>query len=169
MADSAQEHRDFVDSLTAAWARERPEFDTSRLEVEARIIRLARKLQARAAEHVASELHAGELNVMAALRRAGAPFRLTPTQLTRSLLISSGAMTNRIDRLEQRGLVRRVPSTTDRRKVLIELTPDGVSTIDVAMDQHVACLVEPFSVLDDEERATLADLLARLLGHLEQE
>lgn len=155
---------DHVDTLIAQWATERPELDTSGLAIGARVIRLERFIGRLATELVQRYgLNEGELNVLAALRRAGEPNALTPTDLYKGLLLSSGAMTNRIDRLEERGLVERVRDDEDRRRILVVLTPEGRSVIDEAMDAHVEMLRGTMDVLDDDERETLVALLRKLL------
>lgn len=160
---------DHVDTLLAQWATERPELDTSGLAVTARIVRLERFI-GRAGSSIVTRfgLNEGELNVLAALRRAGAPNALTPTDLYKGLLLSSGAMTNRIDRLEDRGLVERVRDDDDRRRILVVLTDEGRELIDAAMDAHVDLLVGTFDVLDDDERDTLVSLLRKVLLPIEE-
>jgi DNA-binding MarR family transcriptional regulator len=162
--------RDHVDDLTDQWARERPELDTSALRLGARVLRLERFVARRVrADLEAVGLHDGEVNVLAALRRSGPPYELTPTELYQSLLVSSGAMTNRIDRLEQAGYVRRIPDVADRRRTRVALTERGRETIDAAMDTHLEGLEALFAPLDEDERRQLEDLLRRLLARLESE
>lgn len=165
----ADRPRDHVDRLVAQWAGERPDLDTAPLAVSARVTRLARLLE-RASSRLleGTDLHEGELSVLAALRRLGPPYALTPTDLYRSLLLSSGAMTNRIDRLERAGLVRRERSESDRRRVLVALTDKGRATIDELMDANVALLADELAILDRDEQRQLADLLRRLLASLEE-
>jgi DNA-binding MarR family transcriptional regulator len=162
--------RDHVDHLTEQWAAERPELDTSALRVSARIVRLERFL----ARRIQTDLDAvgltdGEVNVLAALRRAGPPYELTPTELYRGLLLSSGAMTNRLDRLEEAGLVRRIPDETDRRRTRVALTERGRETVDEAMDAHLRGLEELFGFLSPADRGALEELLRQVLAHLEGE
>ena len=162
--------RDHVDHLTEQWARERPELDLDALAITARVLRLQRFLDRyvqRAIEHTG--LTEGEANVLAALRRAGAPYELTPTELYRSLLVSSGAMTNRLDRLEAAGLVRRLPDAEDRRKVRVALTEQGRTMIDEAMDAHTRGVHEALAFLGDDERDTLERLLRRVLVEFERD
>lgn len=163
--------RDHVDDLLAQWAEERPDFDTSALTVAARVARLSRYLVRVSREALDRfGINEGEGNVLAALRRAGPPYALTPTELYRSLLLSSGAMTNRIDRLEQRGLVARERDPADRRRILVRLTDAGRELIDAAMDGHVGALDEQLSeALGAREREELAHLLRRALLHFEAE
>lgn len=159
---------DHVDAILGQWAEQRPDMDTRALAVSARIVRLERFL-GRATSDVVSRwgLNEGELNVLAALRRAGPPFALTPTELYRGLLLSSGAMTNRIDRLEQQGLVERRRDEEDRRRVLVVLTEAGRAVIDETMDANVAILAGTIGGLDDDDHDTLTALLRRLLVRLE--
>jgi DNA-binding MarR family transcriptional regulator len=160
--------QDHVDELLGQWARRRPELDLSALGVAARVLRLQRILERQVAEHLRPfDLHEGEVNVLAALRRADPPHELTPTELYRSLLLSSGAMTNRLDRLERAGLVTRLADPDDGRRVLVRLTEQGRETIDAAMDTHTAGLDRLFSVLEEPERLALEDHLRLLLSRLE--
>lgn len=158
---------DHVDRLLAQWASERPDLDTRPLEIAARIARLDHfvvRTSRAALEHFG--LSEADGNVLAALRRSGAPYRLTPSELTASLLVSSGAMTNRIDGLETRGLVRRVDDPDDRRRVQVTLTEAGREVIDEAMDTHVDALAGHLD-LPDETHARVVDGLRRLLLRFE--
>lgn len=160
---------DHVDHLLTQWAGERPELPTGALAVAARIARLHRFLARTSAEALTDfGLTEGEGNVLAALRRAGPPYALTPTALYRSLLLSSGAMTNRVDRLQERGLVIREDDPTDRRRVLVRLTDEGRAVIEAAMDAHVAALEAAVGdALSDEDRDELVVLLRRTLQRFE--
>jgi DNA-binding MarR family transcriptional regulator len=161
--------RDHVDDLTEQWAGERPELDTSALRLSARVVRLERFLSRRIQADLDDVgLNEGEVNVLAALRRAGPPYELTPTELYQGLLVSSGAMTNRIDRLERAGLVRRIPDDTDRRRTRVALTDRGRETIDEAMDAHLRGLEELLGFLPRDDRDALERLLRKVLGHLER-
>src|SRR5687767_10077382 len=114
---------DEVDRLVQAWQRERPDLDISPMEVLSRITRLARHLdRARRQAFAAHDLETWEFDVLAALRRSGKPYELSPGRLLRETLVTSGTMTNRVDRLAARGLVRRAPDPADRRGVLVQLT-----------------------------------------------
>lgn len=162
---------DHVDHLLAQWAEERPELSTGALAVAARIARLHRFLARTSAEALTGHgLSEGEGNVLAALRRAGPPYALTPTELYRSLLLSSGAMTNRVDRLQERGLVAREDDPADRRRVLVRLTDEGRELIDAAMDAHVGALEAALTeaLPAQEQRDELVGLLRRALGHFEE-
>ena len=134
----------------------------------ARIWRLDRLSEASAEEIFAAHgLSRGGFDVLAALRRSGPPYQLSPTELYSSLLISSGAMTNRIDRLEEMGLVERHPHGDDRRSINVSLTGKGKNVIDEAVADHVENERRMLAVLTAEERRTLPNLLRKLLVHLE--
>lgn len=161
---------DHVDHLLAQWADERPELPTGALAIAARVARLHRFLVRSSAEAMTGfGLTEGEGNVLAALRRAGPPYALTPTELYRSLLLSSGAMTNRVDRLEERGFVEREDDPSDRRRILVRLTEEGRQVIEAAMDAHVAALEGALDVAlpHEQDRATLVELLRQTLRHFE--
>jgi DNA-binding MarR family transcriptional regulator len=161
---------DHVDGLLAQWAEQRPDLDTGLLAVTARIVRLGRYLDRDATDHLAPfGLHEGEVNVLAALRRAGPPHVLTPTELYRALLVSSGAMTNRLDGLESRGLLVREPDPDDRRRVRVGLTDAGREVIDAAIDAHVAGLASLLSAVHPDDARRLADLLRDVLRPLERD
>ena len=143
--------RDEVDDLAEAWARERPDLDLAPVAVFSRLSRLSRHLDlARRAAFTAQGIESWEFDVLAALRRAGAPYELSPGRLLRETLVTSGTMTNRVDRLAKRGFVERYPDPEDRRGVLVRLTPEGKDAVDGA-----------FTALLDSERAFLADLTSR--------
>lgn len=159
---------DHVDVLVRQWGEQRPDLDTSLLAVTARVVRLGRYLDRSAAEHLAPfGLHEGEVNVLAALRRAGPPHVLTPTELYRALLVSSGAMTNRLDGLETRGLLVRDPDPDDRRRVRVRLTDAGIALIDATMEAHLAALGELFVDLGADDVATLTAALRTALAGIE--
>src|SRR4051795_4225405 len=127
--------RDEVDELLEAWGRERDDLDLAPVAVFSRVSRLARRLElARRDAFAAHGIEQWEFDGLAALRRAGAPYELSPGRLLRETLVTSGTMTNRIDRLSARGLVERLPDPHDRRGVLVRLTPDGRSTVDDAFE-----------------------------------
>lgn len=155
--------RDHVDRILAQWAEERPDLDTRPLEIAARIARLDHftiRTSRAALDHYG--LTEGDGNVLAALRRSGPPYRLTPSELTASLLLSSGAMTNRIDGLENRGFVTREGDPDDRRRVYVTLTAEGRELIDEAMDLHVAALAGRLA-LPDAVHEQVVDGLRQLL------
>ncbi len=161
---------DHVDGLLAQWARQRPELDVSGLAIAARIVRLQRFLDRRTEAVVTGHgLSIGETNVLAALRRAGPPHTLTPTQLYRGLLLSSAAMTHRLDRLEALGYLHRSRAEHDRRQVLVALSPSGLAVVDEVMDDYTAHLNRLLSVLEARERVELEGGLRALLQHLERD
>ncbi len=160
--------RDRVDAILDQWARERPELPTAPMEAIGRLSRLALILGSKIHEgHKPFGLSRESFDVLAALRRAGAPYRLTPTELYRSLMLSSGAMTNRIDRLEHEGMVERVDDPRDRRGVLVALTAKGHKTIDDAMDAHVENEAVLIAAITPQEREALCVILRKLLLSLE--
>src|SRR6478609_1343015 len=130
---SSQSADDEVDRIVVAWQRERPDLDVAPLEVLSRVSRLARHLdRARSAAFAEHGLESWEFDVLSALRRAGAPYELSPGQLVTQTLVTSGTMTNRVDRLTARELVQRLPDPRDRRGVIVRLTPAGRATVDDA-------------------------------------
>ncbi len=160
--------RDGVDDIADQWRRERPDIDMQPMEIIGRISRLERRLAPRLAEVFADHgLEAWEFDVLASLRRAGAPYELTPGQLLDTMMITSGAVTHRISRLEDRGLVERRPDPDDGRVVRVRLTDEGLRTIDAAMPAHAANEAEILSVLSGPDRQALVTILRRLLAALE--
>jgi DNA-binding MarR family transcriptional regulator len=160
---------DEVDRLVAAWARERPDLDVRPLEVLSRVTRLARHLdRARRTAFAAHGLATWEFDVLAALRREGRPYVLSPGQLIGQTMVSSGTMTNRVDRLENAGLVQRLPDPQDRRGVHVRLTPRGKERVDAALadllDRERALL----KGLSRSDRETLSSLLRRLVVPFEE-
>jgi DNA-binding MarR family transcriptional regulator len=155
---------DEVDRLVTAWRRERPDLDVAPLEVLSRVSRLARHLDlARREAFAVHDLEPWEFDVLAALRRAGAPYRLSPGRLVDATLVTSGTMTNRIDRLESKGLVARTPDPTDRRGVQVGLTAAGRARVDGALTDLLAHEHRLLDVLSPEQRASLAVLLRALV------
>lgn len=151
---------DHIDAILAQWRRELPGLDHSPAAVIGRITRLAQLLD-RDLEPVFAEhgLHGGEFAVLAALRRAGAPYQLTPAELARSLLVSSGGLTKRLAALRQRGLISRKPAVTDKRSLPVTLTAAGKDLIETVMPEHLANEHRLLAALDH----TAAGELARLL------
>ncbi len=160
---------DAVDKILAQWQRERPDLDVSPMGVIGRMGRLAKHLE-RAIQETFSEfgLTVGEFDVLAALRRSGQPYQLSPTELFNTLMVSSGTMTHRIDGLEKAKLVQRIPDPSDRRGTLIELTDKGFNVIEKAVEAHVVNESRILSVLEDSEREALAQLLSKLLVSFEE-
>jgi DNA-binding MarR family transcriptional regulator len=161
--------RDEVDRIVAAWSRERPDLDTTPLEVLSRVTRLARHLDlARRGAFARHGLETWAFDVLSALRRAGAPYRLSPGALLTQTLVTSGTMTNRIDRLAEHGLVRRGPSPEDRRGVLVELTPAGLEQVDAALADLLESERRLLRDLPDGDRRALADLLRVLVAPFDE-
>jgi DNA-binding MarR family transcriptional regulator len=161
--------RDPVDQILAQWQRERPDLDASPMGIIGRIGRLAKHLE-RVLLETFSEfgLTVGDFDVLAALRRSGQPYQLSPTTLFNTLMVSSGTMTHRIDRLEHAELVKRIPDASDRRGTLIVLTDKGFSLIEQAVAAHVDNEHRILSVLNASEREALIPLLRKLLVSFEE-
>jgi DNA-binding MarR family transcriptional regulator len=160
---------DHVDEIVAQWQRERPDLDTAALAVLGRLFRAAHLADEALARGLAGQQkHPGWFDLLAALRRSGAPFELTPTQLIRTTLLSSGGMTKRLDRLADAGLVERLPDPDDRRGTRVRLTPRGKATIDAAIDVHVSNENHLLRTLTPAERQALDRSLRRLLAALEE-
>lgn len=159
--------QDVVDQLLSDWHRERPELDASAMAVVGRILHLGRLLEAGASERLHSAgINYTDLDVLATLRRSGAPYRLTPTALRKSVLLTSGAMTACLNRLEARGLIVRDAGKEDRRSLAAELTDQGLRLIDGAIVMRFAQAEEAVSGLTPSERKTLARLLRKLRTRL---
>ncbi len=155
---------DEVDRIVAAWRRERPDLDVGPLEVLSRVSRLARHLDRdRAAAFADHGLESWEFDVLAALRRSGPPYQLSPGALVSATLVTSGTMTNRVDRLAERGFVTRMPSPADGRGVLVKLTAEGRAVVDGALTELLEKERELLKVLDLGRCRELAGLLRRLL------
>lgn len=156
--------QDEVDRIALAWQRERPDLDVAPLQVLSRVSRLARHLDlARRQSFAAHALETWEFDVLAALRRAGEPYALSAGQLGSETLVTSGTMTNRIDRLESRGFVRREPDPNDRRGVQVVLTSTGRSAVDDAMSDLLGREHALLSSVDHGDRQVLANLLRVLV------
>ena len=159
---------DDVDRIVEAWKRERPDLDVAPLHVLSRVSRLARRLDLdRAQAFSRHSLEGWEFDVLSALRRAGDPYQLSPGQLVQETLVTSGTMTNRVDRLERRGLVERSPDPHDRRGVIVELTESGKRTVDAAMADLLERERQLLAELPARQRTELANLLRRLLSPFE--
>jgi DNA-binding MarR family transcriptional regulator len=159
---------DSVDKILAQWKRERPDLDASPMGVIGRLSRLAQHIDhALQAEFAPLGIAPGEFDVLATLRRAGVPYQLNPTQLYQALMLSSGAMTNRLDRLEKAGYVQRLPDPQDRRGTLIQLTDQGVQFIDKAVEVHLWNEQRLIANLSVEERKQLARIFSHWLKSFE--
>jgi DNA-binding MarR family transcriptional regulator len=151
------------DAIVEQWARERPDLDTSAMALLGRIERLAEALEERFRPTLERfGLSGADFDVLCALRRAGKPYRLTPTELTRQTMVSAAGTTKRVVRLERRGLVARRPDPGDRRSSAVGLTAAGRRLIDRAVTAHVADEQRAVAMLTASQRRLLAELLDRL-------
>lgn len=156
--------QDHVDFVVGQWSRAMPELDASSMKIFGRMLRLMKHLGKEWAQAMAQfGFREGEFDVLATLRRAGEPYRLSPTQLYKSLLVTSGAMTNRLSHLEQLGLIRRIADPDDKRSTLVSLTPHGQERIEQALIVHTQTQNALLSNLSDAQRAQLESLLRELL------
>lgn len=161
---------DHVDRVIAEWRRERPEIDLAPVAVIARLGRAARYVDAGLERAFAPHgLNRASWDVLAALRRGGPPYERSPTQLYRELMRTSGAMTNRLQRLQAAGLITRVPDAVDARGLLVRLTAKGRTLTDEVTTLHLDNENRLLDALDADERATLAALLKKLLLAFEVE
>ena len=155
---------DYIDQMLEEWSRERPDLDLSPLGIVGRVSRLSRRFDREISKTFRGMgLSSWAFYVLAALARSGSPYQLTPTDLYRSLLVSSGVMTNRIARLEKAGLVKRVPDPKDGRGVLVALTPAGKKAVNSAIEKHNANEQRMLAPLREEERRAIASGLRTLL------
>lgn len=156
---------DEVDRIVAAWRQERPELDVSALEVLSRVTRLARHLdRARKSAFAKHGLEIWGFDVLAGLRRTGSPYELSPGQLLQQTLVTSGTMTNRIDRLQELGFVERRPEPNDGRGIIVRLTPAGKEVVDDALDDLLASEESLLAELSKGERLQLAQMLGTVLA-----
>jgi DNA-binding MarR family transcriptional regulator len=159
---------DEVDRIVEAWQRERPDLDVAPLTILSRVLRLARHLDlARGSAFAEHDLEGWGFDVLSALRREGAPYELSPGQLVARTLVTSGTMTNRVDRLAARGLVSRGPDPSDRRGVKVTLTAAGRTVVDAAMADLLDRERILLNQLPPTERGHLAELLRQLLSPFE--
>ncbi|SDB79900.1 DNA-binding transcriptional regulator, MarR family [Raineyella antarctica] len=162
--------RDEVDRLIADWERERPDLDLGPMQVLSRVTRIAKQLDhARSAAFASHDIVSWEFDVLAALRRSAAPYQLSPGRLLQETMVTSGTMTNRLDRLAARGLVRRAPDPNDGRGVVVTLTPAGLAAVDGALTDLLVAERRLLAVLPGEKAGQLADLLRVLAAELEGE
>lgn len=165
-----QAHRqDAIDLVRSQWAAQRPELDTSPMEIIGRILRIERVADARMRPGFRDHgLDRGGFDVLATLRRSDPPYQLTPTQLYEALVLTSGAMTHRVDTLLRAGLVERIPGAKDRRSQPVGLTAKGRSVIDRAMDAHLAAETRLVAHLRPAQQLALAASLKKLLQGMEE-
>ena len=168
MSDKTEQGSDHIDRLRGQWQRELPELDTSPMAVIGRARRITLRLrpgiEAVFARH---GLDAGEFDVISTLRRAGAPWRLTPTELYRTLMISSGGLTARLNRLEAAGLIRRREAEEDKRSLLVELTEAGRAKAEATFREDMELEKRLLAGLSQREQDELAVLLRKLALSLE--
>jgi DNA-binding MarR family transcriptional regulator len=158
------DHKDPVDAIIEQWAAVRPDLDTTAMEVFGRIYRLSRTMGDRTEKAYANlGIARGEFDVLATLRRSGEPYTLSPRQLSATLMLTSGGMTGRLDKLERAGLLRRSPDPHDRRGLQVTLTEQGLELVDHAVGAGLAVQTQALSALDAEQADHLADLLRELL------
>ena len=168
MTPTDQQPTDAVDRMIAQWGRERPDLDFDAMAIFGRLGRLTAHLgPAIDKTFTARGLQRGEYDVLAALRRAGEPFSLTPSALSDTLMLSRAGMTNRLDRLESAGLIQRRHSLQDRRSMHIDLTPAGLRLVDEATTAHVANETKLLSGLTADQRRSLNNLTRALLDQFE--
>ncbi|CAG7626580.1 MarR family winged helix-turn-helix transcriptional regulator [Actinacidiphila bryophytorum] len=156
---------DAVDAITGQWAAERPELDTLAMAVFGRVYRIARAMGDRMeAEYQRYGIGRGEFDVLGTLRRSGAPYTLSPRELSATLMLTTGGMTGRLDKLERAGLLVRSPDPHDRRGLRVSLTERGVTVVDDALVAGLAVQQSALSALDPSEAEVLTGLLRRLLA-----
>ena len=155
--------RDEVDRLIAAWKLERPDLNLSPLAVLSRITRISRQLDI-TRRNAFADLETWGFDVLAALRRAGSPYQLSPSVLMSETLVTSGTMTNRLDRLEELELITRKPDPNDGRGSLVTLTKTGMRAVDAALEELLGGEEEILSSLTKEEQLELARLLSKLVN-----
>ncbi|WP_406126464.1 MarR family winged helix-turn-helix transcriptional regulator [Streptomyces sp. NBC_00989] len=161
--------KDPVDAIVEQWAAVRPDLDTAAMEVFGRIFRLSRAMGDRMEKaYVPYGISRGEFDVLATLRRAAEPYTLSPRELSATLMLTTGGMTGRLDKLERAGLLRRSPDPHDRRGLQVTLTEKGLTLIDEAVGSGLATQTAALSGLTPEQATQLADLLRKLLTTTER-
>lgn len=164
-----RDETDHVDRLRAQWARELPDLNTEPMAILGRAYRLSNMVRGSIEATFASfDLDRGEFDVIGTLRRSGPPYRLMPTELYTALMISSGGLTHRLDRLEKAGLIQRAKSSSDGRSLLVALTDTGVALAEAAFRADMASELRFLQVLDPSDREALAQLLKRLIKGIEK-
>lgn len=156
--------RDLIDDLVADWRRERPGSDAAAMQIVGRIIRLGRSYEQDVAQMLrAHDISYSDFDVLATLRRSGPPYESVPTQLQQNVLLSSGAMTACLRRLESAGLIARGTTPADRRRLSAKLTPKGFAMVESLINQRFALARQSLAGLDADQIATAEDML-RCLG-----
>ncbi|WP_079185075.1 MarR family winged helix-turn-helix transcriptional regulator [Streptomyces uncialis] len=160
---------DPVDAIIGQWARTRPELDTRAMEVFGRVFRLSRAVTDKMEKaYERYGISRGEFDVLGTLRRSGEPYTLSPRQLSATLMLTTGGMTGRLDKLERAGLLRRAPDPHDRRGLRVSLTEEGLALVDRAVVAGLDIQRAHLSVLDDSQAEELAALLRPLLARAEE-
>jgi DNA-binding MarR family transcriptional regulator len=155
--------QDHVATVVSQWEKERPDLDPSPIAVIGRLSRLTRYIERQLeVNYKRYDLQGGTYDLLATLRRNGEPFTLTPTRLQAEMMLSSGATTHRIDLLEKRGLLERLPDPEDRRGTLVRLTDTGKKLVDEVTETHLATERELLTSLTKKQRRKLAELLGQL-------
>lgn len=161
---------DRISLLCEQWARERPDLDSSAFALVGRLLLLGKLLERRLSRFLAPlDIQFWEFDVLATLRRQGPPYQLTPTELSKATLLTPGAMTNRINRLEASGFVRREAEPKDRRGVRVLLTEAGMELVDRAIEVRFAEAKSAIAGIGTRDRTSLERILKRLLAELERE
>ncbi|CAV27450.1 MULTISPECIES: MarR family winged helix-turn-helix transcriptional regulator [Vibrio] len=159
---------DAIDRVVEQWAKEKPELETEPMAMMGRIMRIAKYMETQVAElHKNYDMKLGEFDVLATLRRSGKPYQLTPSELIGSMMLTSGAMTNRLGKLEAKGLIRREHSKEDRRSVSVQLTKDGLILIDQMMTEHVEMQKKLVKSLSASQKKNANQLLKAWLSAYE--
>lgn len=159
---------DQVDNILSQWQQERPDLDVTSMGTLGRIKRLSQHLMREMEKTWAAHgLNGASFDVLATLRRAGPPYALSPGELMKSTMVTSGTMTNRIDQLQKTGLINRVTNPNDGRGFLISLSPQGHRLIDEAVTAHVETQTRLTRALTDEQQRQLDDLLRQFLAGFE--
>ncbi|MFG2876116.1 MarR family winged helix-turn-helix transcriptional regulator [Streptomyces sp. NPDC048337] len=157
--------QDAVDAIISQWQRARPDLQTAPMEVFGRIYRLSREMGDRMEKtYQRFGIGRGEFDVLAVLRRAGEPYTVSPRELTATLMLTTGGMTGRLDKLERAGLVQRSPDPADRRGLRVTLTPEGLSVIDQAVGTGLEEQAKVFAGMEPERIEQLNELLRELLA-----
>lgn len=153
---------DHVDGIVQQWHSERPDLDVAPMHVLGRLSRVAQQVERRLEENFARHgLDSGSFDVLATLRRNGSPYTLSPKDLAGSAMITSSAVAQRLNRLEDRGLITRAKSSVDGRGTAVTLTQEGREIVDATLPTHLAAEEELLAGLSASERRTLADLLKK--------
>ncbi|MZF84000.1 MarR family transcriptional regulator [Streptomyces sp. SID5643] len=165
MNERPEQRKDPVDAIIGQWATVRPDLDTTAMEVFGRINRLSHAIGEQVGRaYVKFGISRGEFDVLATLRRSGEPYTLSPRQLSATLMLTTGGMTGRLDKLERAGLLRRSPDPHDRRGLQVTLTDEGLAVVDEAVGAGLAVQTEALSALGAERAGQLAGLLRDLLA-----